>query len=158
MASVDYYHGQSLDEIALGDEDWQWALVLNGGAVIKNWDKRRTDVPEIPKGTGLLTSILEADATTLVFGTVDPATLTVTESGRVVFTPTQYSISDPVYAAEEEFPQRQTEMVAESPEVVYPEHLLAREATGPENQEDEIAPEGEDSAEDRQSTADEDDA
>lgn len=132
MASVDYYHGQVLEEIVQGEEAWQWALRLSGGAVIKNWDERRTSAPEIPQGSGFLLTTFDVSQTTLVFGVVDPITETPTEQGRVVFTPTQYSITDPVYAAEDEFPQRNLDAVVENESELYPEHLQLREQEGPE--------------------------
>lgn len=157
MASLDYYHGQVLTEIVEGDEDWQWALRFDGGAIVKNWDKRRTAVPEIPVGSGFLMSIFEIDSTQIVLGSVDPATQTVMETGRVTLTPTQYSITDPVHAVEEEFPQAQLGEVVADENALYPEHLLAREATGPENKEDEIVQETSNEAVSGESADDEDD-
>jgi hypothetical protein len=108
MATVDYYHGQSLEEIIEGDEGWDWAIRLNGGALIKNQDKRRTAVPEIPLGLGLLMTTYDQEQTTLVFGNVDPVSGDVSQEYRIVFNPMQYTITDPVYATEEIYPQRQS--------------------------------------------------
>lgn len=156
MVSLDYYNGQSFDEISTGDEPWQWAVRLKGGAIIKNWDERRTAIPEIPEGMGLLLTVYDTDQTQLVFGTVDPVSLEISNEHRVVLTPTQYSITDPVYATEEVFPQRQIEAVVDTVDV-YPDHLLAREQDGPENQEDEIVPEDDQEPVGSESATDKDD-
>lgn len=152
MVDLTYFHGQELVEIIQGEEPWQWALKLGGDAIIKNWDERRTSVPEIERGVGFLLTIYEETQTQLVFGTVDAATNTPNEAGRVIFTPTQYSITDPVYAAEEQFPQRNIDELVQEVKAKYPDHLLAREQDGPDHdrpQEDEIGTneaEAEDSA------------
>lgn len=130
MAQLDYYNGRALEEIIEGEEDWQWALKLSGDAIIKNWDKRR-GVPDLPLGMGLLMVILEIGSTQLVFGRVDPASSEISDEHRVVLTPTQYSITDPQFAAEEEFPQRNIDEVVLDPGMLEAE-MSERTAEGPE--------------------------
>lgn len=158
VASLDYYNGQTVTGIEMyGEEDFEWAIRLSGGALVKNWDRRRTAIPEGLEGIGVLATTYEVDATTMKFGVVDPATFQITKAVDVVLTPTQYSITDPVYAVQEEFPQRQLDTVAEDVNTVYPAELLDREAQGPENQEDEIGEASEAEAVEGAGTEDEDD-
>lgn len=131
MASVDYYYGQIVEGLLMGEEDWQWAIRLSGGAVIKNWDKRRTIAPALNLRDGFLLAIFSEDETRLQFGSVNSVTEEITVNNEVVFTPTQYSISDPVHVPEETYPQQPDDQEVENLAVAWDAALQERVADGP---------------------------
>lgn len=118
--SLDHYTGRPVDSvIQYGDEDWQWAVRLEGGTLIKNHDKRRTVAPsDVILGTVVGNSIYSELDTRIVFSNGE----------EVVFTPTKYSLSDPGFTGDREvFPQD----VAAEEAVVIPDPSDRRVVNGP---------------------------
>ena len=87
--SLDHYIGQPVKAISKwGKEDWQWAVVMEGGSLFKNHDKRRTAAPN--------SELVGQTMGTTIFNELDTRVIFTGESGggEVVFTPTQYSIAE----------------------------------------------------------------
>lgn len=71
-AQIDYFHQYPVNKVRqYGNQPWQWEILMEGGGVIKNHDKRRTAAPNV-EGTVLVkTEVSEPDkggiSTTLFF-------------------------------------------------------------------------------------------
>jgi hypothetical protein len=72
---------------------------LSEDAVIRNKDEEKTDPPEAIDGTIFLRPIFSELDTRLQFGNPDSMLW------EAVFTPAKYTLSDPLYATEETWPQ-----------------------------------------------------
>lgn len=95
---LDHYVGRPVEKvISWGDEEWQWAIRLEGGVLFKNHDEDKVDVPNDVSGLILGNCIFSELDTRCVFS----------PSGEeVIFTPTLYTIADPNYTGHTEvFPQ-----------------------------------------------------
>ena len=118
--SVDHFIGQAVEKIvSYGDEDFEWAVKMEGGALFKNHDGRRTALPdESFAGQTLSASIFNEVDTRLVFGNGE----------EITFTPTLYSIA-PSKGASEFFPHMPDE--EELVPVEFPAELEERMPDGP---------------------------
>jgi hypothetical protein len=104
--SIDHYFGRPFDSIVKGDENWDWAIQLDGGVQIKNKDQSLTTAPSNLDGSSLMTVTYGELDTTLNFGT--PTNM----QASVVLTPTLYTISDPLNPSDVEiYPQVPEEVV-----------------------------------------------
>ena len=84
-SSLDHYVGRSVDAvIKYAEEDSEWAIRLEGGAILKNYDGRRTVVP-----TGLEGATLAG----VEYGEQD-IRVKFANGSEVTFAPTLYAISD----------------------------------------------------------------
>jgi hypothetical protein len=88
--SLDHYNGMEVTSVdEYGSEPFEWALIFEGGATLKNTDGRRTSKPNVA-GQRLSTVIFSELDTRLVFGFG-------ANQQEVVLTPTQYTLADERY-------------------------------------------------------------
>jgi hypothetical protein len=106
VPQLDYYIGRSLVEVKQDGPDWNWRLRFDGDALVTNTDRKRTAMPENLVGLVYLNVILTEDETRLNFGHYEPATQEPVIDQTVVFTPTEYTISDDLFEGGPHYPQR----------------------------------------------------
>jgi hypothetical protein len=89
------YIGRRVIDVSKGDEDWKWAIVLDGGVSIVNKSRDEVFAPDGLVGKRLDTIILGLQGTTLHFN------IHSGPSNQVVgMHPTQYAIQDPMHGGE----------------------------------------------------------
>lgn len=136
VVSLDYFIGRTVTSVANIGEDWEWAITLAGNCVIRNQDKRRTAMPEIPEESHLMLVTFGELDTELHFGISNERQNEVLAT--VTLTPTKYTIADPVYTDGQEIePQMPEELSAFLPD----DPSAERVAEGPDVEEAENAPE-----------------
>jgi hypothetical protein len=102
---LDYYIGRACEDVMTYDEgDWDWGIQFSGNAVVRNFDKRRTDTPDEVKGLVLASVSLSEDETRIMFGIPKQDGVEITQT--VTLTPLQYSISDDAFEGGPHYPQR----------------------------------------------------
>jgi hypothetical protein len=123
VSDLSYFTGRTFETLDQGQDDWDWAINLSGGATIRNKDEDRA-APDVEKLDGmiLLRPIFGELDTRLQFGSLE------TMTSEVILTPTKYTISDPIYAIEEMYPQ----VTADVDDMLPEDPSEDRVATGPE--------------------------
>jgi hypothetical protein len=53
---IDYLHGQRVEAVKQQGPNWHWEIYLEGGAIIRNKDQRRTAAPSQMKLCGYCSS------------------------------------------------------------------------------------------------------
>lgn len=131
---LDYLHGRTVTGVIQSDtDDWDWALQLDGGAVVRNLDKRRTAAPS-PEVVGMTffdsSCDDEANAAVVKVGriTIVDGQPTLAVIVEVDLTNTLYSIAAP--GVDEEQPGATTEEADPLPPDPSPERV----ADGPDVQ------------------------
>jgi hypothetical protein len=131
---LDHYNGRRVESVeSTGEDAWDWGVIFEGGAVVKNKDKRRTALPTAIVGQALAKVEYNEDDTQMIFG--NAVNDQFVESVRVVLTPTQYTIADPanpVASEEETYPQALASEPTPTPqqeEMMNPEEEIAAEET-----------------------------
>jgi len=125
VSSIEHFVGRPFKEISQGEDKWDWGIVLEGDAVIRNKNKKRTKAPsaEELEGKVLANVILSEMDTRLMF----------TDEGgareEIVLTPTDYTVGTPQTG--EYYPQRPVEL-----QELPPDPSEERVADGPEEQEE----------------------
>jgi hypothetical protein len=144
---LDHYVGRPFVSVFQSDnDDYDWAIELEGGVLIRNKDGRRTAAPteEELGGTSLLLVTFSEMDTILHFGMSSaPGSTTVKE---ITLTPTQYTLSDAaVYGEVEIYPQvpdaeetvipddPSVDRVADGPDEAQVTHMIQPDAEAPEN-------------------------
>ena len=129
LPSLDHYVGRGVQAVVKGEEDWDWAVRLEGGVLIRNKDKRRTKAPEGLDGLALMMTIFSEMDTVMKFGRGQTTETQVLKD--VTLMPTKYTIAGPGIEEEiypqwpEELPKEKDEM--EAPQVYTDEYLAERE-------------------------------
>jgi hypothetical protein len=116
-----------------------WAIELEGNALIRNHDGRRTALPDSSelRGTSLLKVDYHENATVLSFGQSSQAGMSV--AWEIALTPHLYSVADATYTGGEEvWPQRPVDEDDPLP----PDPSPQRVADGPDIDSDGFAGEG----------------
>lgn len=129
---LDHYNGRRVESVeSTGEDGWNWGVIFEGGAVVKNKDKRRTALPTAIVGQALAKVEFNEYDTQMIFG--NAVNDQFVESARVVLTPTQYTIADPaspVANEEETYPQAlssEPEPTPQQEEMMNPEEEIASE-------------------------------
>jgi hypothetical protein len=107
---IDHYIGRPVASVGPvdGKDAWDWGIRFVGDVLVRNHDKRRTKVPEKIVGLVYLAIAMSELDTRLMFGHYEivEGEQQATVDEQVMFTPTEYSISDPTFEDEPYFPQR----------------------------------------------------
>lgn len=122
---IDYMHGRRVEDVTHKGPDWHWEIHLEGGAIIRNQDQRRTALPDVI-GTALLASeIDDTGNVNLQFGTVvagDPPTITnetwvsMSQNKMVLAVPGEEVDLSEAQPEDDLPPDPSTERVADGPE------------------------------------------
>lgn len=156
MSDLSYYVGRRFEKIDQGEEGWNWTVVLEGDARVRNTDEARSWTQENLEGTIFLRPIFSELDTRMQFGMGENVT------AEIVLTPTKYTVADPTYASGEEEIYPQAPPIQEIPPDPSDERVVDQ-AEGGENmsetqqepQEEEAATEEESSEESEEGTEEE---
>jgi hypothetical protein len=128
--NLDYYMARPVEAVISGEQEWDWSIRLEGGALINNKDRRRKAEPTIPEGASLLSVDTSSPTATVVqFGTSSGAGVNV--MAEISLTPHLFTVADPDYTGGDEiYPG----MEEDEEDTLPPDPSPLRVVDGPEKQ------------------------